>query len=672
MHLGLCEWWLCAPEEEELIMLIVERARQFALMVLLVVATLPPIAQEEDWLPVTSDELKMVSEPNAPGAPAIYLYRQVDRDDNSSQEYDYARIKILTEEGRKYADVEIPFVKGVENIRDIHARTIRPDGSTVNFDGKIYEKTIVKAKGLSFLAKTFSLPDVQVGSIIEYRYHDNRDSGRVFDSHWILSEELFTKRAVFTLRPYNLFSLRWGWSLPEGTTPPLDSKGTIRLETQNVPAFKIEDYMPPEDELKYRVDFVYNIDPSPEKDPDKFWKQAGKNLYSGVNRFIDKRGAMEAAVAGTILPGDSPQEKLRKIYARTQQIHNTSFEPEKTEQELKRENLKDINNVEDLWKHGYGDGVQITWLFLAMARAAGFQADPVLVSSRNVYFFNPRYMDRSQLNANVVLVNLNGEDMYFDPGHAFAPFGMLPWYETDVQGLRLDKEGGTWVRTALPAASASRVERKADLQLAPETGSLEGKVTITFTGLEALWRRTEERNQDDVGRKAFLEDEMKDSIPASAEAELTNHPDWSSSEAPLVAEYQLKVPGWLSYAGRRGLLSIGLFTASEKHLFEHADRVHPIYFQFPYQDVDDITIHLPSGWQVSSLPAAKDVDSKVCTYTLNADNKEGALHVRRQLNISLLLVDSKYYSALRDFFQLVRTGDEQQIVVSREVHVAQN
>ncbi len=49
----------------------------------------------------------MTKEPLAPGAPAIVLYRQVDRDDNgqTSHEYDYFRIKNSTEEGRKYADI---------------------------------------------------------------------------------------------------------------------------------------------------------------------------------------------------------------------------------------------------------------------------------------------------------------------------------------------------------------------------------------------------------------------------------------------------------------------------------------------------------------------------------------------------------------------------------------
>src|SRR5437867_1470464 len=102
-----------------------------------------PVRAGDEWLPITPEELKMTGEPKAPGAPAIILYRQIDRDDSNSStphEYNYVREKIFTEEGRKYADVEIPFFKETQNIVGIKARTIRPDGSIVNFDGKVYEK----------------------------------------------------------------------------------------------------------------------------------------------------------------------------------------------------------------------------------------------------------------------------------------------------------------------------------------------------------------------------------------------------------------------------------------------------------------------------------------------------------------------------------------------------
>ena len=624
-------------------------------------AVLP--ASADDWQPITAEELKMTSEPNAPGAPAIFLYRQVDRDDDASHESHYARIKILSEEGRKYADVEIPFFKGGGNIRKIQARTIHPDGSVTNFDGKVYEKTIIKAKGVKYLAKTFTLPEVQPGTIIEYRYIQEIDPDFVFDSRWILSEELFTKHAKFSLKKNADFALLWSWplGLPPGTDPPRDDHNMIRLETQNVPAFQLEDHMPPENQMKFRVEFTYSRDL--EKDTEKFWKQETKRLYSGVELFADKRGAMTNAVREIVAPGDSQEVKLQKIYARTQQIRNLSFERDKTEQEQRRQKLKDINSVEDVWKRGYGSGYEITWLFLALARAAGFDASPVRVSTRDQYFFNPQLMNAFQLNTNVVLVKLDGKDLYFDPGTAFTPYGLLPWNETAVQGRRLDKEGGDWVQTSLPDPAQSHVERKAVLKLT-ESGGLEGKLTVTFTGLEALWRRLDELEEDDTARKKFLEDEVTGAIPAATEVKLTNQPEWNSSSRALVAEYEVKVPGWASSAGRRQLIPVGLFSEPEKHLFEHADRVFPIYFHFPFQIVDDVTVDLPTGLQVNSLPPAEDVaPGKVVSYALSAESKNGTLHWNRRVSLDILMMQTKYYPALRNFFQTVRAGDEQQIVL---------
>ncbi len=63
-----------------------------------------------------------------------------------------------------------------------------PDGSIINFSGTVYEKPIIQARGVKLLAKTFTLPGVQVGSIVEYRYKHDFASGYVFNSHWILSD----------------------------------------------------------------------------------------------------------------------------------------------------------------------------------------------------------------------------------------------------------------------------------------------------------------------------------------------------------------------------------------------------------------------------------------------------------------------------------------------------
>jgi hypothetical protein len=627
--------------------------------------------------PVIAEELKMASEPKAPGASAVILYRQVDRDDNryTPHEDNYLRIKILTEEGRKYANVEIPFSKGYESISGLHARTVKPDGTIVEFDGKVFEKALAKSRSAAYLAENFTLPDVETGGIIEYYYTIDFREYYVFGSHWILSQDLFTRRAKFALKPYtspyNEFHLRWTWQqLPPGADPKLGPNRVVEMEAQNIPAFLAEDHMPPENELKSRVDFIYDRE-LPESDPDKYWRNVGKKRNGALESFVGKRKAMEEAVSQIIAPDDAPEVKLRKIYARVQQIRNTSYEIHKTEQEEKRDKEKEINNVEDLWKRGYGNGVQLTWLFLGLARAAGFEAYGCWVADRRQYFFDPKLMQSAKLDSNVVLVKVNGKDMYFDPGGAFTPFGLLTWSETSVTGLRLDGNGGSWIQTRLPEASESQIHREAKLKLS-ETGDVEGKLTVTYTGLEAMYRRLSERHEDYIARKKSLEDSIKEQIPSAAEVELTNKPDWAGTETPLIVEFDLKIPGWVSSAGKRATLPVGFFTVHEKHTFEHTNRVFPIYFEYPYEKVDDVTVGLPEGWKTESIPPEKTQDSKVLVYDLKVENGGGTLRIVRKFDVDLVLLDAKYYPALRKFYEVIRSSDEQQILLQPSQSAASN
>jgi hypothetical protein len=195
-------------------------------------------------------------------------------------------------------------------------------------------------------------------------------------------------------------------------------------------------------------------------------------------------------------------------------------------------------------------------------------------------------------------------------------------------------------------------------------GTLEGKLTVTFTGQEALWRRLEERNEDDAGRKEFLENEIKAEVPSSIVVELANRPDWNSASPALVAEFDLKIPGWAAIAGQRAVMPVGLFGGQNKRTFQHQTREHPIYFDFRRQSADDVTIELPANWQVNSSPPNLRENRQVLDYASSSEFKNGSLHLNRNLSMAALLVEAKYYGAMQSFFEIVRTGDEQQVILS--------
>lgn len=615
----------------------------------------------DDWLPINSADLAAKDSPEKPGAHAVYLYREDVRDDTESHDDIYERIKIFTEEGKKYADIELPYFREVYSITNVRARTIHPDGSIVEWNGKLLDKTIVRARGYKVQAKTFTLPEVETGSIIEYKYRQSLNSSLLYNDTWEVQKDLFTKQAKFGIHPSSLYDLLWiPYGVPAVNTLAKAKDGFIRLDIQDVPALDKEDFMPPEEALRWRVDFFYTERGT--TDPDKFWKQAGESWFKFSEQFIGRRKGISEEAARTVAADDPPEAKLRKLYARVQTIRNTSFEREKTEQEMKRENQKENENVEDVLKHGVGDGVEIDYLFCALARAAGFDSSVVRVSTRNIHFFAKAVLETRQLNDIVISVKLGDKDAYFDPGNVHAPFGLLPWSETGVAGLKLDKQGGQFVYTTSSAANDAVTRRVAKFVMGDD-GLVDGKLTVTYVGQEALSRRIEADESDDAERRKSLVDEVKGWVPAGATVELTNSPEWNGSDGALVAEFNLKTQPWGTQTGRRLLLSQSFFANPVARQFDHPSRTYPVYFDYAYTFMDDITMQLPLVFRVTSVPSSQDRTNGMGFYQISSENQGASLHLARKMGVNGILYPAESYPAIRNFFSQVKAGDEQQVVL---------
>lgn len=438
-------------------------------------------AHGDDWLPISPADLALKDNLAQPGAHAMILYRQsvidaaranIDGDSVS----EYIRIKIFTQEGTKEADREIEFVKGESDVKDVRARTIHPDGTVVNFDGKVFEKTVVKVSGLKFLAKAFTLSDVQPGCIIEYKYRLQNKAQYLHDEHWTLSGSLFTREAHFSIIPYlrsdsyPLFYRQFG--LPNGAVPERQANGSYTMVVHDILAIEDEPFMPPQRAIEARVDFYYrDLNEPANETVEHFWTRIGKKMNDVLEGYINKKGTLEKELARIVSPSDPPEVKLRKISARVQQIRDLAYEEQKSQKERKQENLKDNSNVEDVLKHGYGNGRQIDFLFVGLARAAGFEASEVYIAERSRNLFMPKLEDPAELNDDIVWVRAAGKEYWLDPAARYYPFGLLPWYETSTQGLRLNKQGGEFVDVPPPSSSDTVITRHADLEISDKAPS---------------------------------------------------------------------------------------------------------------------------------------------------------------------------------------------------------
>jgi len=625
-----------------------------------------PVPAKDEWLPISPEDLALKDNPASPGADAMILYRESWIDAKQSAFHEYKRIKIFTQAGTGRGTVEIPFLKGTDSIEDLRARTIEPDGTVVNFEGKPFEKTVVKASGYKFLAKALTLPDVRPGSIIEYKFRDQYDSNYYYNASWTLTSDLFTRYGRFWIKPdtssYAPALMFRQYGLPSNLVPQEQKDGSYALEVHDLKGIEDEAYMPPEQSLQARVKFFYrqNSDPAQET-VDQYWNRIGKNFNDGMEHFIGKRGALEAEVSRTVGGADLPEVKLRKLYARAQQIRNLTFEESKSKKEEKAENLKPNANVEDVLKRGYGNGRQINYLFVGLARAAGFESTEIFLTARNNSFFLPQVKDATQLDTDIVWVRAVNQEYFVDPSAARYPFDVLPWYEAGAGGIRISKDGAHVVDTPAPKSSGARIIRHSDLNLS-EDGTLSGTVRVAFAGELAAEYREEGYSADETGRKKMLETKVQDWLPSGAAFKLTSVADWEDVDQPLKVEGTIQISGFGSPVGRRMLVPATIFVVPQAKAFQSARRVNMIYFSYPFEISDEMKLHPPEGYTVETLPAAQNVNPGAVKYEITMTKQADGVKVNRQLVVNAILIPVTSYGALRQFFNTVKSNDEAQVV----------
>ncbi len=635
------------------------------------------------WMPITQEEKTIKDCPDNPGCAAMILYRSEDDNDPQTFMQKYFRIKIFTNQGRKYADVEVPYAKDDQRVSDIAARTIEPDGRVLDFDGKVYNKTLAKGKGVKVYEKAFTLPEVGPGSIIEYRYTVHWGSGRSLSDispwlfsalvdlgafsadQWQVQQDLFTLRAHFHFLPLKGGQVMWTWFGLASGVEPVKKGREVEMDVANIPALEKEEFMPPRATLQSRVDFFYVFKRYAHEDVHStgwYWTAEGKDVAEAVEKFIGHHKSVEKEAEGLFSVSDPPEAKLRKLYARAQQVRNLSSERAKTEKESQRENLKENHNVEDVLKRGYGYGEEINELFIALARAAGFKAYLMEIAPRSRRPFVPGLLSWSQMRANVVEVQAGSHKYYLDPATPFCPFGLLPWEETASKGMRLEDDHAEFASTPAPMDDNSMIVRKAALALDAQ-GNLQGRLEVDFRGQEALDLRQDNRDEDAPGRKKALEDTVKGWLPSGAGVELKGAPDWKSSAMDLHAVFDLKVSGYATPAGHLLLLNPAVFQAKMKYPFQSSKRKYPVFFHSPFTHQDDVTITLPSGYGLQSLPAAATKATEYAFYEVEYKQETGAVHLELKLEMARYELPLASYTGLREFYQKARAGDAQQVVL---------
>jgi hypothetical protein len=654
----------------------------------LVLGTVEARASSPPWVTPTPDELRMTSYRGAPGAPAIILsYEEMD-DAESAEVFVHVRVKVLTSGGLEAGTLELP-EKVVFNDsfnQEFFARTIHPDGSVAVFSGT--PTNSLATDEYSGSRKVIAMPAVTVGSILEYGYHF-ASQNTLFTSLignyapvWQVQQRYFVKQANFTLRPpqpsngrdpwrtnYGPDDVRWVANLPVGASI-VRGKKSFDLQVQEVPAMAREDFMPPASNAFYSVRFFYYG-----KKQDRYWGETGARVDDFWLSFDSPSRLLKAAVAELISASDNDDTKLRKLYAAVQKLDNTDFSREHSKHEEKVEGLKRGENADAVWSNRRGTADELTLLFVALARSAGFPAYPMALASRTHAIFDQAVLSWNQLDAMVAIVVVNGHEVFFDPGVPMCPFSHMAPEHSNVAGVSTEAKLVKIRMTPEEGYQHDLTDRVADLTLTPG-GDVTGTVKVVWSGLAGLNLRRLRIKSDQVAVEHSAEQQLQQELPAGIEVHLESLTGLENGDAPLVGSF--KVSGKLGIAtGKRMLIPAQFFASNKKPLLSGTTRSLPLMFPRAYVLRDRFILRLPGALALEALPEKHSFsagkDAAYQTQVQNGVTQQGGVSVlvsQRTWLLNRIDYKPEEYAKVQSFFSQVAVADGEQVILKAAPAVA--
>ena len=624
----------------------------------------------------TAEELHMTSDPKAPGASAVYLYLEEKTDDAVHFHSYYARIKVLTEKGKEMADVHIPYEHGQFQVAGIQGRTIHADGSVVLLTAKPSDLMSYRGGGHQYNEMTFSLPSVEVGSILEYRLQIRYSEDTVSSPVWRIQQTCFVHRAHYFFNPaFNAGrdvvdkhgqiadGLMYSTRLRSSGQVLKDTLHRYTLDITDIPPLPSGDWLPPLNTIRESVIFYYtNANSGPE-----FWDREGKFWARDADHFTAVSGLMKKAAEDLVARSDGDETKARKIYAAVLKVDNRDFATSSRESSKARLN-KDAGGV---WKQQSGTGDEIALLFVALARGAGLKAWPMQVVNRDRAEFEPTYLSTDQFDDYIAIVQIDGKDVYLDPGQKVCTFGALNWKHEIAKGFRMSDKGVTIEETPAGPPKAAGIQRIADVSI-DDHGVVSGTGRFVFSGQEALYWRQLAMVEDAGELSKDFNEYVGASLPDGVNGALDRFEGLTLYDSDLVAS--IKLSGVLgSFTGKRLIVPGLLFDARGRHPFVEESREVPVDLRYATMEDDEVTYHLPSGMNLDSLPNDPQIEwTSRIKLSMKFTPTNRAVTVKRTFVRTSALLDPSLYSTLRYIYQRMAVADQQQIVMSRTTETSAN
>ena len=642
-------------------------------------------AQNYDLGKVTIAELNEKVHPKDSSAPAAILFKKGRTYFGYNKDVGFyanhvceVKIKIYKKEGLSWADQKVRFYIGYDKLNE--DRLEFSDAVTYNLENGNIVKTKLNNQGefknkinQYWKEKTITLPNVKVGSIIEYKYvlrSENLVKFPDFDVQFSIPVDYFYYKTqipeFYIYKPILIGGIPLETeSKFTGASQSFDnaysqtsSFNYKQIETfykgKDVPALKEEPYI--NNLENYRGSIQQELErvrlpDQPVKDYSLTWE--------GVAKTIFKDDSFGKQLNQGSLFTDDLNKLLSNVEDKTERL-NLIFTYVKN-----RMNWNEINScytekgVEKAYKDQTGNVAEINFILINMLRAAGIEANPVLVST--IQNGLPVYPTRTGFNYVIVAAEIDGKKTLLDASHKLTAPNILPLNVLNWNG-RLIKKDGSSEEIQLDPTQQSKEIYSLIVKINPD-GKMNGQARVQRTDYDAYSFREENNTKTEDAYLEKLENRL-------GGLEISNYAienQKSNLDQSVIETFSFASSNRSDIIDGKIFVNPLLFFTQSKNPFNQEKRQMPVYFGYKNIEKFNLNIEIPKGYTVESLPKPFRISSedKLMSFILNFSVSENKIQIVSQKEINSSIFVAEDYGMIKEFFQKMIVSQNEKIILKK-------
>lgn len=674
----------------------IPKRRLIFLICALVVGSFTGLSQDFKFGKVSKAELLEDSHPTHTEAEAAMLYREINTSINYNKEKGFflvtevfERVKIYSQNGFDWGTVEVALYTSTggnkETLSGLKAYTYYILSDKIE-KVKLSNSDVFDEKTSNhWNTKKFTMPSLKKGCIVEYKYKVKSPFIGKIDEFRFQEVIPLNKLKVRFEAPeyYNYRSHRRGWlpfnieterkeititnlsadrnslgggraiSSAGGKSQLKYMQNISEVEMDKVPPLPIEAYAGNirnyATSLNYELEFVkfpnsivetYSTD----------WESVSNTIYQAgsFGDQLDKSGYFEKELDQALNGASEPDERMLRIFEFVKQKMNwNGYVGIYTDEDVKK-----------AFSLGTGNTADINLMLTAMFRYAGFNANPVLLSTKSNGI--PIFPTVNGFNYVISAVETDGGTLLFDATNKYSEPNILDKNLLNWQGRIVRKnKSSNWV-----SLNPSKLAVEAFMVNATvgADGTVSGSIKNQFTGNIALENRRDFSGLSESDTGEELKGRYKQLSISEVAFENLENP-----YQPLKLNFNFSSQNFVEEINGNLYVSPLLFLCMEENPFNQEDRKFPVVYGYPSKKRYIVSINIPEGYKVESLPLGTKAsmgDSVVAFKYLLSENSN-KIQLSAEFSINRYFVSPEEYSDLKKFYQYMIDKEDEKIVLSK-------